>query len=895
MTVLERLSAALGDRYTIEREIGEGGMATVYLARDVRHDRRVAIKVLHPELSAMLGPDRFLSEIKLTASLQHPHILPLFDSGVADGLLYYVMPFVEGETLRRRLEREHQLPVADAVRLASEIADALHYAHEQGVVHRDIKPENVLLQSGRAVVADFGIALAVHHAGGMRMTQTGMSLGTPQYMAPEQAMGERNIDARADVYALGAVTYEMLAGEPPFTGPTAQAIVARVMTERPRPLRTLRDTVPEYIEIGVATALEKLPADRHATAALFAESLDRLNATKTMRASGTRPASRNAVRGRNGARIAAIAAVALLAGGVIGAFAMQRADGSVVTNPGLPLRFAVAPPDSVRLRLVCCGQIFAISPNGRWLVFQGSPQPAAGNTSSRAPALDRHQLYLRDLTDLSTRALAGTDDAEGLFFSPNGDEIGFITGRTLKRMPLTGAAAQTVATLPEGFVGGATWGSDGTIVAGVGGTVVQVSAGGGVPTPLFPSDTSGLQYIWPQWNPRERTVVYARATQAQEPVIEWRSLKSNAVKTVAPGAAPTYVEALGALLVVRSDGALMQYPFDMASGDTTGPGVRIAGDVVRRSPIVAHGEYSASSTGTIVLATRRANSAVLGASLVTFGKSTAVKRVMQEFMGFTKPSFSPTGDRVAVIAARDQGGYSLQLYDVARDVTSRAPVEGDVAAVGWSGSGDSLVYRTNAHDLRVRAADGSGTPTPVLSVRGWNVQGDGLSAWGPWIAFSASQPGALSNLDIAIAHRDSLGNARPYAATAFMELSPAISPDGKWLAYTSNENRREDVWVSAFPVPSGRYLVSTAGGRTPYWSNDSRTLYFGNDRSVYSVAFTPGTPPTLGAPRTVYSRDPWGTFAVSPDKSRIMIHDRVREGEPQALVINVGAVVRKAN
>ena len=259
-TPVDRLTAALADSYEIKREIGEGGMATVYLAHDRKHDRDVAIKVLHPDLGAALGADRFLAEIRTTARLQHPHILPLLDSGAAEGLLYYVMPFVAGETLRNRLERERQLPINDAVRIAREVADALGYAHGRAVIHRDIKPENILLQDGHALVADFGIALAVQTAGGARMTQTGLSLGTPQYMSPEQAMGERTIDARSDVYALGAVTYEMLAGEPPFTGPTVQAIVAKVMTERPTSLRTIRDTVPAGVEHAVFTALAKLPS-----------------------------------------------------------------------------------------------------------------------------------------------------------------------------------------------------------------------------------------------------------------------------------------------------------------------------------------------------------------------------------------------------------------------------------------------------------------------------------------------------------------------------------------------------------------------------------------------------------------------------------------------------------
>src|SRR5512135_1713402 len=236
--ITERLRASLADRYRIERELGAGGMATVYLAEDLKHDRRVAVKVLRPELAAVIGADRFLAEIRTTANLQHPHILPLFDSGAADSFLFYVMPFVEGESLRDRLVREKQLPIGDAVRIATEVAGALDYAHRHGVIHRDIKPENILIHDGRALVADFGIALAASKAGGTRMTETGMSLGTPHYMSPEQAMGERDITPAADIYALGCVLYEMLVGDPPFTGPTAQAIVAKLLTSEPEPVTT---------------------------------------------------------------------------------------------------------------------------------------------------------------------------------------------------------------------------------------------------------------------------------------------------------------------------------------------------------------------------------------------------------------------------------------------------------------------------------------------------------------------------------------------------------------------------------------------------------------------------------------------------------------------------------
>ena len=273
-STLYRLTTALEGRYRVDRELGAGGMATVYLAHDLRHERDVAIKVLHPDLGAALGADRFLAEIKTTAKLQHPHILPLLDSGAADGLLYYVMPYVRGETLRARLERERQLPIPDAIRIAREVAGALDHAHKQGIIHRDIKPENILLQDGAAVVADFGIALAVQQAGGQRMTQTGLSLGTPQYMSPEQAMGEKAIDARTDIYALGAVTYEILAGEPPFSGPSTQAIVAKVLSERPVSLTVVRDTTPPAVDAAVQRALAKLAADRPASAANYAEALE---------------------------------------------------------------------------------------------------------------------------------------------------------------------------------------------------------------------------------------------------------------------------------------------------------------------------------------------------------------------------------------------------------------------------------------------------------------------------------------------------------------------------------------------------------------------------------------------------------------------------------------------
>ena len=389
--LLSRLQTALFDRYRLDREIGAGGMATVYLAQDIRHDRRVALKVLRPELAAVIGAERFLAEIKLTANLQHPHILPLFDSGEADSYLFYVMPFVEGETLRDRLNREKQLPVADAVRIGCEVAAALDYAHRHGVVHRDIKPENILLHDGQALVADFGIALAASKAGGSRMTETGMSLGTPHYMSPEQAMGEREITARSDVYALGAVLYEMLSGDPPFTGSTAQAIVARVVTETPRPLVAQRHTIPRHVEAAALTALEKLPADRFATAAEFADALRNKGYTATTAVPALAAAPSAARRRLVPTTLAALA--------VAGVATLAALWGWLRPAPVMPVsQFSLALRSSEALQPVpgTGGGRIAISPDGRQIAFMG---PGDGTT----------RLWLRRLDQLSATPISGTE------------------------------------------------------------------------------------------------------------------------------------------------------------------------------------------------------------------------------------------------------------------------------------------------------------------------------------------------------------------------------------------------------------------------------------------------------------------------------------------------------
>jgi eukaryotic-like serine/threonine-protein kinase len=493
-----RLQVALADRYRIDAEIGAGGMATVYLAQDLRHDRKVALKLLRPELSAVIGAERFLAEIKLTANLQHPHILPLFDSGEADSFLFYVMPFVAGETLRNRLVREKQLPVPEAVRIATEVASALDYAHRHGVVHRDIKPENILLHEGQAMVADFGIALAASKASDDRMTETGMSLGTPHYMSPEQAMGAREITARSDVYALGAVLYEMLTGDPPFTGSTAQAIVARVVTETPRPLLPQRHTIPPHIEAAVLTALEKLPADRFGTAAAFAAALaDPKYASATTVASPV--AVLRARRRWDTVRLATF--------GIAGLAIVAALWGWLRPIPIPPVnRFSIFLRSSEELRPQGTAGNLAISPDGLKLVYIG---PSEGGT----------RLWLREHDKLRSAPIPGTEGAVSPFFSPDGRQLGFIrNGRTVRVLSLEGGPPLTLSDSINSS--GGDWGADGYIYIEVDSGLGRIRATGGPVEPVYNMSAQRREVgaEWPDVLPGGRGLIFsasARGANAQ--------------------------------------------------------------------------------------------------------------------------------------------------------------------------------------------------------------------------------------------------------------------------------------------------------------------------------------------------------------------------------------------
>jgi Tol biopolymer transport system component len=470
--------------YTIEREIGAGGMATVYLAHDVRHDRQVAIKILHEDLGASVGSERFFAEIKTTARLQHPHILSLLDSGSVgspgepDALLFYVMPFIQGESLRDRLDREKQLPIDEAVRLTREIADALGYAHEQGIVHRDIKPENILLQGGHALVADFGIAIAVQTAGGERLTKAGVSLGTPEYMAPEQASASDRVDRRADIYALGVVAYEMLTGDPPFTGSTLQAIVAKIMTERPVALRTVRDTVPPGVEAAVLTALAKLPADRFSQASDFTRALADLPGVS----SGARPAVEQPLPRRTRAPLA-ISAVAVVLVALAAVLLFRRGPAPIVMGAVTQVTRST---DTLNFDA-------AISPDGQFVAY------AAGTAG-------RMRLFVRQVSGSAPVPIATglTGDHRWPRWSPDGSKLAFVANKAIHVIPVLGGVPQLVVNLGD-FPGQPSWSPDGAQLAyadSSGISVVPVTGGPSRPV------TSTLEAHSPAWSPDGRRIGY---------------------------------------------------------------------------------------------------------------------------------------------------------------------------------------------------------------------------------------------------------------------------------------------------------------------------------------------------------------------------------------------------
>jgi eukaryotic-like serine/threonine-protein kinase len=818
MDDLAGLTSALAERYEIEREIGKGGMATVYVARDVRHNRRVALKVLNPELSAVIGSDRFLKEIDVTANLQHPHILPLFDSGNAAGQLFYVMPFVDGETLRARLQREQQLPVADAVRIASEVADALAYAHKRNVIHRDIKPENILLQDGHALVADFGIALAVQQAGAGRLTQTGLSLGTPQYMSPEQAMGERTIDARTDVYALGAVTYEMLAGEPPFTGPTAQAVIAKVITSEPLSPRQLRKSVTEQIEWAVLHALEKVPSDRFASAAEFSSALN-----GSLAGPATTAVVAGSQRGKRYAgslRGVALAAAAMAAGVLATWFVMHAAAPS--QTAARPRQFSIVLADS--LPFVVATDPFGtglksldLAPDGRTLVYT-----SATPTGRRLVAVS--------LDDDIATIVRGADGARSPAFSPDGKSVAAVLGDSeVRRFSLVDGSTSRIAVRPTQTI---VWGTPRIYFDG--GCASASVTGGDLARDNGRACAS-------DWVISEAAPIAARTDSMLAHVQGWIEIVSASTGGIRHvtipasgareesrlyGSAPHFV-APGYLIFMQGS-TLFAAPFDSRTLRLTGQPRALFSNIRREQSGLA--QLSISNEGTLAW--------VEGGdgALSRFVWVSETGRVM-DTVSFTPAtevgSYALSGDgrRIAYSAVGPDRVSRLMIADLDRRVVDAVPFPERLDPMNWTRKDEVLsAILVHANGTTRGASVSMATGRAAVDTTG------GLLA-------TESHDGSMRCLELTsftavdVPQPVLLIHTGSAPDTVMLDRSGSncrFSPDGRFASWNG---LRGNVFAAATERGRSKGRISVAqGGGEAQWSADSRTIYYRGQDAWYSVA-----------------------------------------------------------
>jgi serine/threonine-protein kinase len=867
-----RLSAAIADRYAIERELGAGGMATVYLAKDLKHDREVAVKVLRPELAAVLGAERFLNEIKISARLDHPHVLTLIDSGAAEGFLYYVLPFVRGESLRDKLNREKQLGLDEAVAITRQVAGALDYAHRQGVIHRDIKPENILIQEGEAMLTDFGIALAVREAGGNRLTESGLSLGTPQYMSPEQATGDRSLDARSDVYSLGAVLYEMLAGEPPVTGPSVQAIVAKLLTERPTRLRVVRDTVPEGIDVAVAKALARTPADRFAGAGEFAAALSL--------------AARTAVEPRVGwpARTWWVAAAGLIAVLLLGLgivrltrtapppFVMGGSE-QLTSDPGLEIQPAISPDgkliayaagSSARMRIflrpVGGGRTIPLSDDTDAVETQPRWSPDGARIlfltrggASVAPALGGSS---RPIVPPSSNAIVVS-----AAWSPGGREVAFVRAESLMVTDAEGRQNRLVTTSP--LLHSCAWNPRGKWIACVRGNVegaqlgrgfgniapsvlMLVPVGGGSAIPLVEGHASNQS---PVWSPDGQRLFFVSNRDGPRDVYGQSLSPSGRPR----GQVVRLTTGLGALSIsLSADQRRMAYEVYTARANIWSL------PIPRGAPITADGAVQVTRGNQVIESMRvsrdgrwllydsnlRGNADAWRMPIAGAEPEQLTSDSADEF----GPDLSPDGRAIAYHSWRT-GTRDIEVKPL-----DGGPVELVTATPAqeswpnWSPDGDALAFCDQTPPFGAfvtrRAADGRwSTPRLVASpalFAEWSPDGRSIA----YIARSPARPGPIMVVPSAGGSARRVFDVTPTAPPAELDR---WSPDGRTLYYKAHDAQGlASFWAVSAAGGRPRLLVRFTDPDRPsnrdFFAADARRFYFASEdrqSDVYVAELAP--------------------------------------------------------
>jgi len=822
MDVMQELQAALADRYVIDRELGRGGMGLVFLAKDPKHDRDVVLKVLRPELAQALGTDRFLREIRIIARLAHPNILTLIDSGTAGGFTYYVVPYVEGESLRDRLDREGQLPIDDALRIAREAADALGYAHGLGIVHRDIKPENILLEAGHAVVSDFGIAHALSEAGGEQLTKTGMAVGTPAYMSPEQATASDVVDARSDIYSLACVLYEMLAGAPPFTGPTPRAILARKAMETVPGLRVVRETVPPATERVILRALARVPADRYGTAYEFAEALaDR----------GEQAAAPGRPRGLPRGRLVGLAsAIVVIAAAAYVVLALSHGPGGA---PG-----AVA-TTATHLTVSPGGEWFpSLSPDGEWIVYSGD---SSGN----------RDIYLQSVTgqnaiDLTADSPADEDEPA---FSPDGERIAFRSERDGGGIFVMGRTGEAVRRVTRtGFR--PSWSPDGTRIAFSTENVVLQPENGSSLGELWIADVAtgearrvtDLDASLPSWSPHGRRIAFLHRVGEEAGGHIWTVRPDGGEATPATNGlsrdwSPAWSPDGDYLYFVSNRGGSMnlwRVRIDEDSGrplaepePVTAPGTSLA-----HVSVSADGRHIAYSS--VLVTTNVQRSAFDPTRGVPVGEAEWVTRGTRRW---SDPEPSPDGRQVVLYSLDDPPG---DVYVMRSDgVGSPRRVTGDTAydrMPRWSPDGAWIaVFSDRSGPLQIWKIRPDGSDlTQLTDARAplaypvWAPDGKSLAA-----ASVGGDAARTVLFDPDLPWHDQEPETLPTPPDSLRPFAPhAWSPDGEHLAGMISS---VDQGVVIYDLGSRTYERLTDFGQWPVWLPDGRHILFVSGGSAFYV------------------------------------------------------------
>ena len=850
------LATALAAHYRIERELGAGGMATVYLAEDLKHHRKVAVKVLKPELAAVLGAERFVQEIATTAALQHPHILPLFDSGEASGFLYYVMPFIDGETLRTKLDRETQLGIDSAVKISVAIADALDYAHRHGVVHRDIKPENILLQEGRPMVADFGIALAVSAAAGGRVTETGLSLGTPHYMSPEQATAEKEITGRSDIYSLGSVLYEMLAGQPPHLGGSAQQIIMKIVTAEAAPVTTLRRAVPLNVAAAVAKSLEKIPADRFESAKAFADALQNSGFTTAV-ATGAAAGATARASYRRTAPLAAVAVLALAFAG----WGWMRATPTI--EPTAPWQTRLILPDSAPI-----GSGFSLSADGSVLVYDG-----------------RDRLWMRRARSADPIPIAGGDGAGWPSISPDGRRVAFLR-RGLEVLPLSGGEPRVVAPSSLGTSFG--WIDDEHVALPAPGGLLRQPIAGGDAEPLTKVDSSAgeLFHVSSSGLPNGKGVLFTIVGRDPDSsMIATVGPRGGVVTHLLPGLMATYAPPAH-LIVTRADGSIVAVPFDIDRRTLTGPPVALVTGL-RTGSFSTVGLTTVSNSGRLLYV---AGGATFEApsELVWIDHSGRVAPIGTGWTGlFQSAALSPDGRRTAV-GEYFEKGEDLLVRDLASGSITRVSVpQHQLRNPAFSADGRQLYFAAEGRSMsimRVEVSSGA-TPERVIEFRKGTNGVSEPSQRGEQIYYSVTTAGEFRIARRSLSTTKVETNVVPRSGVA----RPQPSPDGRWVAFLSRGSANDELRVRSTDLTSqAEWLIHPSVDRTSMvrWSRAGDELYYVARDSMRATHVSTSSSFEVGATRALFrTAGLKPSFDVGADGRFLMIRWRTDLQRPSELMM----------